>query len=1180
MRERTSRPRRELRHHSRLFRCHGLAGSHAGDVSGHFIGRELRQREPPGRGAPQAFRVGPHQHQHQRQHEWRRLLLLLLLLRVNGLECTGRDVDSLVQCAHALTTAGVTTVVTSRRHLQLPHCLEVPPLTPDDALQLLRHHAPEVNVTAYADLVKRHCHGLPPLVARMARLVSGHGDFALSPAELSQALADDPGLLVEGLEKEGDMMFKSMSPEIRDHVTQIVQLLGGRFSLELLRAVTGDEEDAPKAKVVVRRLCDEGPLIINTTSQQLCVQPLLVHHIRRMGHMNADDQARFRVMTFLGRVLSHAENKLYLQGQDTIYGHLHGDWPHLEHLLRQAIHCTCNTYPAFLQVALGADRLLVKCYPQEALQFYKDMSVAAVRFGTSHDQAVLQGLMGMAITQGQGTEWEDALRFFDNALSVLQRDRSSIRLLQLLCDTGIAYFRLSRHQEADRYLRQALEVSIDTDVEDERQLEFLLVRIRCFLALPAMFRGYLEESKQLLLETLELCSQVMPHHPDKAILVNSLGLNYERSGENQDLALQYYLQSLAERRQYASVAEGDLVPTLNNVGMQYCRRHNFDLALRFLDEAADIRTRCGRWHYYTALTQQHLGQVCIQRGDFRRAHEHLAEAACVYARCTPGHDVRCKVALCRAHVHITPPCLDVAETRKQLQLVKELADKCGDDLSDSGLMVLLSAVEHSMQLLGWRSRDAISLLTSIRERLSRFDGDTSQQLRDHQNILDEATAVATAPEVAPEQSEILAMHVQDACQMCVSMNECTDVRALWRDAETVVQDKRKVLDRLRSSGTVTRVLRLPAAQQETSGRRSAATAATAESLERRSTISRVPSESVDTSSESSRQSSLTHDGDPSDRLTVPQQETLRDQDQASSLAVLLPKDSSKLWIKEEIDSYVNAVQSPTELQQTHVNPEVVGVWPAVAAGVMQPLNIHAAAPTSFQPHDDVSQALSRAPPLTPEERARSTVLAEQERAMEKLALLEESPPHHDFRPSDSGRTGKMGQTSEIGLRKPTTPAVHGLGNKVGISESCLGEESAGSAGSSSCDAGWARTVAESVRPVKVDKLSDLSSSSSSSSGAVSGRRCIRGIDLVLQDQAEALAHITRQLSSCSSDGVTQAHSQHSSAPLTPYCSDSSSSSSHISAPREPSENDERLDDPNHVCMNVNCKCSFARVRYS
>lgn len=71
-------------------------------------------------------------------------------------------------------------------------------------------------------------------------------------------------------------------------------------------------------------------------------------------------QARLRVMTFLGRVLSHAENKLYLQGQDTIYGHLHGDWPHLEHLLRQAIHCTCNTYPAFLQVS-GVGAPSVSC---------------------------------------------------------------------------------------------------------------------------------------------------------------------------------------------------------------------------------------------------------------------------------------------------------------------------------------------------------------------------------------------------------------------------------------------------------------------------------------------------------------------------------------------------------------------------------------------------------------------------------------------------------------------------------------------------------------------------------------------------------------------------------------------------------------------------------------------------
>ena len=46
-------------------------------------------------------------------------------------------------------------------------------------------------------------------------------------------------------------------------------------------------------------------------------------------------------------------------------------------------------------------------------------------------------------------------------------------------------------------------------------------------------------------------------------------------GEDQDRALQYYRQSLVERRRYADVAPGDLVAPLNNVAMQYSRRGDF-----------------------------------------------------------------------------------------------------------------------------------------------------------------------------------------------------------------------------------------------------------------------------------------------------------------------------------------------------------------------------------------------------------------------------------------------------------------------------------------------------------------------------------------------------------------------------------------------------------------------------
>ena len=51
---------------------------------------------------------------------------------------------------------------------------------------------------------------------------------------------------------------------------------------------------------------------------------------------------------------------------------------------------------------MKADKLLAKCFPQEALTFYNNMAAAAMRFGTSRDQAVLQGLIGMAVTLGKG----------------------------------------------------------------------------------------------------------------------------------------------------------------------------------------------------------------------------------------------------------------------------------------------------------------------------------------------------------------------------------------------------------------------------------------------------------------------------------------------------------------------------------------------------------------------------------------------------------------------------------------------------------------------------------------------------------------------------------------------------------------------------------------------------------
>lgn len=93
----------------------------------------------------------------------------------------------------------------------------------------------------------------------------------------------------------------------------------------------------------------------------------------------------------------------------------------------------------------------------------------------------------------------------------------------------------------------------------------------------------------------------------------------------------------------------------------------------------------------------------VARGDYERAEHHLREAAEIYAVCTPRHDIRGKVELCLAHVYLVPSCRDLSRVRKHLEQVCELAKAIGDNFSDDAHVVLMNAVEHLLQMTGWRA---------------------------------------------------------------------------------------------------------------------------------------------------------------------------------------------------------------------------------------------------------------------------------------------------------------------------------------------------------------------------------------------------------------------------------------------------------------------------------------------
>ena len=82
----------------------------------------------------------------------------------------------------------------------------------------------------------------------------------------------------------------------------------------------------------------------------------------------------------------------------------------------------------------------------------------------------------------------------------------------------------------------------------------------------------------------------------------------------------------------------------------------------------------------------------------------------MYSRCTPNHDVRGKVALCLAHLYVTEPLRDVTQTKHYLLEVCQLAEAEQRDLSDKGLIVLMSTIQHRVQLEGWAPDRVTSLL--------------------------------------------------------------------------------------------------------------------------------------------------------------------------------------------------------------------------------------------------------------------------------------------------------------------------------------------------------------------------------------------------------------------------------------------------------------------------------------
>ncbi|XP_014769677.1 kinesin light chain [Octopus bimaculoides] len=120
-------------------------------------------------------------------------------------------------------------------------------------------------------------------------------------------------------------------------------------------------------------------------------------------------------------------------------------------------------------------------------------------------------------------------------------------------------------------------------------------------------------------------------HPSVSIMLNTLGLNAERNGNQTAKALKYYLASLFERRKTACINTEKLVVPLCNVGKLLSGIQGKHVAaLRLLNEAQIIRRCYGRLHPTTSLVLKYISEVYKRQHLIEESIPPLLEALDIY----------------------------------------------------------------------------------------------------------------------------------------------------------------------------------------------------------------------------------------------------------------------------------------------------------------------------------------------------------------------------------------------------------------------------------------------------------------------------------------------------------------------------------------------------------------------
>ncbi|KAH9524218.1 hypothetical protein Btru_053816 [Bulinus truncatus] len=598
---------------------------------------------------------------------------------------------------------------------------------PLDIVTMLQRYVPNACAQEYVSMCQRYLY-LPEAVRRLAE---EYLKSSIQPDRLQSIVCRD--------EEFWTLIFQKRVTDVKlwltcQEINLIVNVLRCRVDtlteagIKQVYENVNPQHGYDHWSVCFQRLVKKYILLRSPINGSLMVHPLVQFFCKTSASpippASLNDHASKSWTTFLCKVLVTADQAMQVIGdKGHVFGYRADAWPYTKHLLEAAIHDTTGGYSVCLKVAVVARQLIMSSFPNEAKQFYSLLVQTAKYCSTARQVAVMEACLAMTTTLAKDTDWRSADHHFESALKILKKDGPAFFYTWTLRKRAITLHRQGHYMQSLKAFSEAKTVSTqmaltaqtssgddDLLIVPESQVQEDFISAEIHETIPLLFSGEMVKARNKL---MSLCSTVkhLRHYPEYVILLNNIGLTYERDNGDYAEALKWYKKSYKERKCLEPLSPENLSAPMNNIGMILFQMGYYDQCEQYLQNVIAVRRKTEWQHFHTALTLFNLGRVKWATRRVTEAYQDSLEALNMLKKKFPRHHFTLIVRLAVAHIRLTIGQCGNSDSKVTLENLNEVLqfdkDMAGHDNLE-GQHNIMSYHEHNV-LIHWKqSLDAFS----------------------------------------------------------------------------------------------------------------------------------------------------------------------------------------------------------------------------------------------------------------------------------------------------------------------------------------------------------------------------------------------------------------------------------------------------------------------------------------